>query len=72
MTILPEATVVNLKNTFNFPWADVIADRTDEVSNAVMDFLSRMDHENIDDTPTLRKGNGEFAGITYPPSTRSI
>ncbi len=65
MTSLPDATVVNLKDTFNFPWADVIADRTDEVSNAVMDSLSRIDHENIDDTPPLREGNGEFVGITY-------
>jgi ubiquinone/menaquinone biosynthesis C-methylase UbiE len=65
MTSLPDATVVNLKDTFNFPWADVIADRTDEVSTAVMDFLSRMDHEKIEDTPPLREGNGEFAGITY-------
>lgn len=65
MTSLPDATVVNLKDTSNFPWADVVADRTDEVKTAVMDFLSRIDHEDIDDTPQLREGNGEFAGITY-------
>ena len=72
MASLPGATLLTLKDYFNLPWVDVIADRTEEISTAMMDFLSRMDQEQIETPETLREGTGEFAGITYRISGRGL
>ena len=65
MTNLPEATLVTLKGCQNIPWADVVAEHTDEISAAMMAFLSQIDQKQVDSTPPLREGTGDFAGLSY-------
>ena len=65
MTNLPEATLVTLKRCQNLPWADVVADHRDEISAAMIAFLSHIDQEQLDTSPPLRESDGEFAGLSY-------
>ena len=41
---LPNATLVTLHDYLSPPWADVVADRTDDIGSAMMDFLGRVGH----------------------------
>ncbi|MBI2360176.1 MAG: methyltransferase domain-containing protein, partial [Deltaproteobacteria bacterium] len=62
---LPGATLITLPNYFSPPWADVIADRTEHVGSALMDFLRRIDQGRTRKAAALRQGEGEVAGISY-------
>ena len=45
---------------------DIVADRTDAIGIAMLDFLARVDAERTSTkTATLPQGLGEYAGITY-------
>jgi ubiquinone/menaquinone biosynthesis C-methylase UbiE len=46
-------------------WADMIADRTEDIGSAMMDFLSRIDQQQGVKAMTLPEGEGEVAEITY-------
>ena len=60
---LPEATVVWLRGYFSPPWADVVADCTEQVETAILNILSSEQAKN----PRNVQGDvrGEIAGITY-------
>ncbi len=64
-TSLTGATLVTLGDYFSPAWADVAADRTDEICSAMMEFLGRLDRTEEDKAPPLPEGEGEVAGITY-------
>lgn len=60
---LPEATVVWLRGYFSPPWADVVADCTEQVETAIVNILSSEQAKS----PRNLHGDvrGEIAGITY-------
>ena len=58
---LPGASVVMLPDYIGLPWADVVADRSDEVEDVLMNFLNRQQLASVD----LRPQEGEVVGITY-------
>lgn len=62
---LPGATLSTLPNYFSPPWADVIADRTQDVGSALMGFLARIDQGPMGRAAALPQGEGEVAGICY-------
>lgn len=62
---LPTATWVTLRDYFGLPWADTIADRTEEIGAAMMDFLARSEEGGLGRAPDLREGEGEIAEISY-------
>jgi hypothetical protein len=62
---LPAAPLVALPNYFSSPWADVIADRTDAIGTALLDFLAACDQQHSTPRVTLPEGAGEVAGIPY-------
>ena len=62
---VPGATLITLGDYFSPPWADMIADRTEEIGSAMMDFLARIDRERMGKTVTLAEGEGEVADISY-------
>ncbi len=62
---LPGATLIMLPNYFSPPWADPIADRTDEIRAVMLDFLARVDKERAAKAVTLSPVEGEIAEISY-------
>ena len=62
---LPGTTVVPLPQYFSPPWADAVADRTDEVGGALLDFLRLRERRQAMRGVELRAQEGEVAGITY-------
>ena len=59
---LPEATVVWLRGYFSPPWADVVADCTEQVETAILNILSS---EQAKSPRNVADARGEIAGITY-------
>ena len=62
---VPGAALITLRDYFSPPWADMIADRTEEIGSAMMDFLARIDQGRMGRAVTLAEGEGEVAGISY-------
>ncbi len=62
---LPGTTLVSLRDYFSPMWADMIADRTEDIGSAMMDFLSRIDQQQGVKALTLPEGEGEVAEVTY-------
>ena len=62
---LPGATVTMLRDYFSPMWADVMADRTGEVTAAMSEFLSLREKESPLPPVRLPAGEGEEAGISY-------
>ncbi len=62
---LPGATLIDLRDYFSPLWADVIADRAEEVGAAMMEFLSSMERRQRLKEAALPEGEGEIAGISY-------
>jgi ubiquinone/menaquinone biosynthesis C-methylase UbiE len=60
---LPEATVVWLPGYFSPPWADVVADCTEQMESAILNTLSSEQAKNLRNMHCDVKG--EIAGITY-------
>lgn len=54
-----------LRDYFSPMWADTIADRTADITEALCEFLARADSEHALPTVTLPKGESEIAGINY-------
>jgi SAM-dependent methyltransferase len=63
MTSLPEATVVWLRGYFSPPWADTVAERTEDIGTAVLDFLQPIDQSHRDSGRAHPQG--AVAGIPY-------
>lgn len=62
---LRDATLITLRDYLGVPWADVIADRTQEIGAAMLDFLQRVDQRHRSEALVLPEGEGEVAGISY-------
>ncbi len=62
---LHDATVITLRDYLGVTWADVIADRTQEIGAAMLDFLQRVDQRHRSEALVLPEGEGEVAGISY-------
>ncbi len=62
---LPAATWIGLRDYAGLPWSDVLADRTEEVGSAMLDFLARAEEGRAAKAITLREGEGEIAEISY-------
>lgn len=62
---LPGTRLLRLADYFSPMWADIIADRTDEIGANMLDFLGRNAPVDGPDAVTLREGEGEEAGISY-------
>lgn len=62
---LPGATLITLRDYFSPTWADMIADRTEDIGSAMMDFLSPIDQRQRCKAMTLPGGEGEVADISY-------
>jgi len=63
VTSLPEATLVWLREYFSPPWADAVADRTQDIDTALLDFLRPFDQPHRDSG--VPRPQGAVAGITY-------
>ena len=63
VTSLPDATVVWLRGYFAPPWADAVAERTEEIGTAVLDFLQPLGQSHRDSGRAPLQG--AVAGITY-------
>jgi SAM-dependent methyltransferase len=63
VTSLPEATVVWLRGYFSPPWADAVAERTEDIGTAFLDFLPPIDRAHRD--RGAPHPQGAVAGITY-------
>jgi ubiquinone/menaquinone biosynthesis C-methylase UbiE len=62
---LPGTKLIDLRNYFSPLWADVVADRTQDVGAAMMDFLSGFDQQQALQEITPSEHEGEFADISY-------
>jgi ubiquinone/menaquinone biosynthesis C-methylase UbiE len=65
ITRIPGASLVTLPNYSFLGWSDAVADRTDEIGSAMMDFLERTNSPA--DPPNVSPAGmeGEIAGISY-------
>lgn len=62
----PQATLITLRDYVSPTiYADVAAERTDDIGTAMMTFLSRMDQQQALKAVSLPAGEGEVAGIAY-------
>jgi len=57
--------LIELRNYCSPAWADTIADRTADVTNAIGDFLARVEREYGAPTTLAANGEGEIAGVHY-------
>jgi hypothetical protein len=60
---LPEATVFWLSGYFSPPWADVVADHTADIENALLNVLSK--DQSLKERTVSNGLSGAVAGITY-------
>lgn len=65
MPSLPDATLITLRDYFSPTWADMIADRTEEIGSEMIAFLSGIDQRQQGKEVTLPEGEGEVADISY-------
>lgn len=54
-----------LQDYVNLLWADVVADRADELQSAMLDFLDGIGKDSDVGPVTLPQDEGELAGVTY-------
>lgn len=62
---LPGATVVTLPDYEDAAWSDVIAERTEEVRQAVLGFLDEVTRREGVESARLDEGTGEAVGVRY-------
>jgi SAM-dependent methyltransferase len=63
---LQAATLITLRDYVSpTTYADVVADRSADIGDAMIDFLARMDQVQGTRTVALPRGEGEVAGISY-------
>jgi ubiquinone/menaquinone biosynthesis C-methylase UbiE len=62
---LPTAAWISLRDYAALPWADILADRTQEIGAAMMNFLARSEEGRNPRAANLREGEGEIAEISY-------
>ena len=62
---LPEASWISLRDYAGLPWSDTLADRTEEVGSAMMEFLARSEQSRSARAENVSQGEGEYAEISY-------
>lgn len=62
---LPGTKLINLRDYFSPLWADVIADRVQEVGAAMTGFLSSIESQQTLQEMAFSEGEGEIANISY-------
>lgn len=62
---VPDARLVALRDSATFGWTDVVADHTDEIGSAMLQFLARMNPTAGAKSVSPAPGEGEIAGISY-------
>ena len=62
---LPDARHVTLRDYALLGWTDIVADRTDEIGSAMLDFLAQHGPPGSAKTVPLADERGEIAGISY-------
>jgi hypothetical protein len=62
---IPGASLVTLPNYSFLGWSDAVADRTDEIGSAMLDFLARTNPPLGEPTLSLAAVEGEVSGISY-------
>ena len=65
MESMPDACFVALRDWRAGGFEDLVANRTDDVGAAIMEFLVRMNQPGDEKTVRLVEGEGEAAGISY-------
>jgi SAM-dependent methyltransferase len=63
--ILPEATMVSLNDYYGHPRADLLADRAEQIGDAMLDFLARLEPEHAPKSGALPAGEGGAAGVSF-------
>jgi ubiquinone/menaquinone biosynthesis C-methylase UbiE len=61
----PGATGLHLHDYEGVPWSDVMAERGDEISPTLLQFLSMAEQRRPVEPAHLAEGSGEIAGVTY-------
>ena len=62
---LPGARLVTLHDYFSPNWADIIADRADDIRSAMMGFIASIGEREPRKYLTLKNEDGEFVDISY-------
>lgn len=62
---VPDARLVTLRDSAILGWTDVVADHTDEIGSAMLQFLTRMSPTAGAKSVLPAAGEGEIAGISY-------
>jgi SAM-dependent methyltransferase len=62
---LPDATLMTLPNYTGLLFADVAAERKEEISPALLEFLRRMEQKEPSRAVTTAAESGEIAGLSY-------
>ena len=62
---IPGASLVTLPNYAFLGWSDAVADRTDEIGSAMLDFLARTNSPAAEKNVSPAAVEGEIAGISY-------
>lgn len=65
MTMLPDATLVTLRDYFGHARADILAEHTHDIEMSVLAFLARLEQERPIPTLSPAADAGEVAGISY-------
>lgn len=65
MESVPGARLVTLRDYSILGWTDLVAERTDEIGSAMLNFLSQNTPSGGEKTVPLAEGEGEIAGISY-------
>ncbi len=62
---VPDATLVTLADYAGLLFADMAAERRDEIGPALLEFLQRMEQKQPSTISALAPGAGEIAGLSY-------
>ncbi len=65
MSGLPDARLVSLQDYSVPAWSDVIADRTQEIGDAMLAFLGEIDPPDTHAHVSDNESEGQFAGVSY-------
>src|SRR4029453_12165341 len=63
---VPGATLRTLTNYSGLPFADIGAERRDEIEPALLEFLERVERQSPSAVHALPAGAGKAAGLSYP------
>jgi SAM-dependent methyltransferase len=62
---MPGTELLTLHNYESLPWSDVIADHTEDIGGALLEFLDHLQQDSPIPVVNLAEEDGEFGGISY-------